>query len=343
MAPAKKKTSPANESYAKTARNARKEKTFKLISGEYEGKLKDVEFKKSQSGNDMFVFEYKIVKAPDNETMELVKTLKRTIKDRYVMNVDFQFKNFILLMEDFGVDLSEVRSRAEDPKFEDFQEICEALEDIGPKVKFKVVQKEGEQYPNISPIEVPAVLDEDFQDDDKPAPRKGKGKKAAPFCYYEDEDGEVLPASKEEIEALIEDGFSDEICIDKEWISLEDAGFSPVEEEEEEEEEEPAPRKRNKVEPEEEEEEEEEEPSDEPEDDLYALSLKELKALAKEEGATPKQLRGADKEDLVELIESLQGGDDEEEPEEEEPETEEEEKPARRKRGGASKGGKKPF
>jgi len=216
-------------SYADRSRQAREERMFRFPGGEYVGRLKDYKFKKSKKKKDMFELYFNPISAPNTEILEKARLKDRQIVARFVMDVDFQFDNFLNLLEDLGADLSQCRPQAQDPTFQDFQAIMDELERIGPDLKMELKPQEDDpryydvyfrdlvEILNTTPAATTATTTEPTAPTDTPA---------APFAFYMDGKAVAKVYSEAELQALIDGGYVGKVNIGNAWKTAQEHGFT---------------------------------------------------------------------------------------------------------------------
>lgn len=138
-------------SFADRAREHRKNGgAFVFPAGEYNVRLKGWEFKLSKKKNPMFVLEFKVLDKGDCRN--------KILKDRFIISAkaDWQFDQFLVLLEDFGIDLNGLDDK--DPNYQDIQDALDFIEGKAPTLKVELTpQEEDPRYYRLKYLEVPKV------------------------------------------------------------------------------------------------------------------------------------------------------------------------------------------
>lgn len=138
-------------SFADRAREHRKNGgAFVFPAGEYTVRLKGWEFKLSKKKNPMFVLEFKVLDKGDCRN--------KILKDRFIISskADWQFDQFLVLLEDFGIDLNGLDDS--DPNYQDIQDALDFIEGKAPTLKVELTpQEEDPRYYRLKYQEVPKV------------------------------------------------------------------------------------------------------------------------------------------------------------------------------------------
>ena len=219
------------QSYADRSRQAREDRMFRFGAGEYIGRFKDWKFKKSKKNNDMFELEFKVIQAPTPEILEKARLKDRKIIARFTMSVDFQFDNFLNFLEDLGADLSQCRPQAQDPQFMDFRAILDELERLSPDLKMELKpQQDDPRYYDVYFRDVQEILRGAPAGAQTPAEPNAApaAPAAAPFAFYMDGANVAKVYSQDELQTLIDGGYTGQVNIGNVWKTAQEHGFAPA-------------------------------------------------------------------------------------------------------------------
>lgn len=239
---------------AREAREQRKEEAkFRFPEGEYTVRFKNWKKSTSTAGNLMFTIEGKVIKAPTEEVKRIANEKDRMVKMRYLPELIHeksgerkQFMDLLLLLEDFGADLSHLDEDSE-TLYADISDIFDDIDKKSPDMEIYLKpQEDNEQYYNAWINGVENVLNPDGDtiaspaETNKPPKAPAKPKPKAPakpvakveeevveeVVFYMDNDGEVDEKTVSDMQAYINAGYSGPVCLDGEtWVELKDSDF----------------------------------------------------------------------------------------------------------------------
>lgn len=231
--------------YADRAQARRASRGFRPPEGEYRLRFKEWSMPSSKSqknlGESYFKLEFKVLEAPDADTKAKFEKNNRKLNCKFFPFVTYSFDDFLTLLEDFGADLFKLRSYEDDPDMEDLKALLDVAEKKSPDMTGTLKhQKDSDQYYNLYLKDVEKVLgggnsapvstpSKPTGPSTPPAPNEPAEPVETPV-YYLTDSGEVGEASRAEVQAHINEGYSDVVCVDgTNWISTEEAGFKKPE------------------------------------------------------------------------------------------------------------------